>query len=147
MTWIKTHALCAGLLLLLGLPACGSSDAAGSSPARHQVGPRDSGELVELAVGDRLVVSLESLPQSAWRLLGYPGGILELVERRPHRSRYEFEAKSPGRGSLTLRLAPDCSPPLLRPCRLGKSGDADSGRPPLFGRAYKLDVHVVSGGG
>lgn len=151
MTWIKRQSLCATLLLLLGLPACGSSDAAGSSGSRdaagslHQVGPRDSGELVKLTVGDRLVVSLDNMPQATWRLVGYPHGMLELAERHPRQSRYAFEAMSPGRGSLTLRLAQYCGPPLLRPCRMGKSGGADSGRPPLFGRAYRLDVHVLSG--
>ena len=146
------------LLMLLGLPACGSSgaggaagssgagDAKGSAPMVQRVGPRDSGELVKLAVGDRLVVSLEAVPQSAWRLLGYPGRILDLVKRRSDLSRYEFEAKAAGRGSVTLRLGAECRPPLLRPCRMGRDGDADSGRPPLFGRAYRLDVRVEPNG-
>ena len=147
---MKTQSLGVGLLLLVVLSGCGSSDAASdgarSAPSVHRVGARDSGELVELAVGDRLVVALEQVPQAKWRLIGYPGGLLELVERRPQQARYEFDATAEGRGSLTLRLASDCSPRMLRPCRVGKDGDADSGRPPLYGRAFRLSVQVVSGG-
>jgi len=79
-------------------------------PGVVKVGVKDAGHTVRLSVGQRLVVTVPSVPGKPAHLWRYPKRILRPVRALPVTGRFEFVAREPGHGILTL-LLPGCAPP------------------------------------
>ena len=97
----------------------GLSTAATSSmsPATVTVGPDDGGRTVDLQVGDRLIVQLQTAGRPSrfpppWTLRLPPSRVLERVPGDPDATRVVLVAAGPGTVRLLLVKRASCAPPL-----------------------------------
>ena len=126
------------------------SDAATTStpPATVMVGPDDGGRTVDLEVGDRLIVRLDTakLPSRylpAWTLRTPPSKVLKRVQDGPEATRVVLLADGPGTVRLVLVKRLGCAPPLRCPvAAAGPSGQSEQMRPPLAGATVTITVRV-----
>jgi hypothetical protein len=126
------------------------SDAATTStpPATVMVGPDDGGRTVDLEVGDRLIVQLDTakLPSRflpAWTLRMPPSEVLKRVQGGPEATRVVLVANGPGTVRLVLVKRLGCAPPLRCPvAAAGPSGQSERMRPPLAGATVVITVRV-----
>jgi hypothetical protein len=97
------------LAVVLALTACGGArppreaEQPTNSSARVSVSLRDAGEVVRLAVGQRLVVVPgRGAGESRWMVARWPQVALERSGGRRVASRHVFEAVAEGRGDVLL---------------------------------------------
>jgi hypothetical protein len=128
----------------MGPPEATSS----SSPVTATVGPEDGGRTVDLRVGDRLVVQLQTAgPPSRfpppWILRLPPSRVLERVPGDPDAPQVVLVAAAPGTVRLLLAKRTSCAPPLRCPlAAAGPTGQREPTRPPLAGATVAITVRV-----
>ena len=131
-------------------PGTGTPQAAAraaASPATIAVGPTDGGRIVDLKVGDRLIVQLtETTPPSrlrpAWTLRSPGSRVLRRVPGNPDATRIVFVADQPGTVRLVLVKRLGCYPPLRCPVAAPASNESERMRPPLNGVTVPITVQV-----
>src|SRR6266508_4878286 len=99
-----------------GTQAAGAGQAAGAPPATVTVGPADDGKTVDLQVGDRLVVELnspkrQSRPLGTWRLQLPRTTVLKRIDDESTLVRVVLAAEAPGTVRLLLFLLMIRRPP------------------------------------
>jgi len=128
----------------------GRSDAATTStpPATVMVGPDDGGRTVDLGVGDRLIVQLDTakLPSRflpGWTLRLPPSEVLKRVQGGPETTRVVLVADGPGTVRLLLVKRASCAPPLRCPLAAASpTSERARMRPPLAGVTVVITVRV-----
>jgi hypothetical protein len=121
---------------------------ASSSPATVMVGPDDGGRTVDLKVGDRLIVQLDTDRRPArvpppWTLRMPPSNVLKRIQGDPDAPRVVLVADAPGTVRLLLVKRAGCSPPLRCPvAAAGPTGQSERMRPPLAGATVDITVRV-----
>jgi hypothetical protein len=121
---------------------------ASSSPAGVMVGPDDGGRTVDLKVGDRLIVQLDTDRRPArvpppWTLRMPPSNVLKRIQGDPDAPRVVLVADAPGTVRLLLVKRAGCSPPLRCPlAAAGPTGQSERMRPPLAGATVDITVRV-----
>jgi hypothetical protein len=121
---------------------------ASSSPTTVTVGPNDGGRTVDLEVGDRLLVQLQTDRRPSrfpppWTLRMPPTKVLERVPGDPDATRVMLVAAGPGTVRLLLGKRAGCAPPLRCPmAAAGPTGQSERIRPPLAGVTVVITVHV-----
>jgi hypothetical protein len=121
---------------------------ASSSPTMVTVGPNDGGRTVDLEVGDRLIVQLQTAGRPSrfpppWTLRLPPSTVLERVPGDPDAPRVVLVAAGPGTVRLLLVKRVGCAPPLR--CPVGAAdptGQGERMRPPLAGVTVAITVRV-----
>ena len=117
-----------------------------SSPATVTVGPEDGGRTVDLEVGDRLIVRLDTATRPArfppaWALRLPPSQVLRRGDHDG--TRVGLVADTSGTVRLLLVKRTSCSPPLRCPMdAVGPSDQSERMRPPLAGVTVVITVHV-----
>ena len=140
------------VLMVTGCAQPGSAPAraaaATTSPpsATLTVGPDDGGRTVDLKVGDRLIVELNTItPPSrfrpAWTLRSPPSTVLQRVPGGPDATRVVLVADRPGTVRLVLVKRFGCDPPLRCPVA-GPSTQSERMRPPLQRATVVITVRV-----
>jgi hypothetical protein len=95
----------------------GSAPPGGST--LHELGPRDSGRTIPLAVGDRLRVTLSANRLTArWTLTAYPRGALSADLAGTPVGAFGFVARAPGSGRILLTRS-GCEETGTDPCPSG----------------------------
>jgi hypothetical protein len=118
------------------------------SSATVTVGPDDGGRTVDLEVGNRLIVQLQtdrrpSRFPAPWTLRMPPTKVLERVPGDPDASRVVLVAQEPGTVRLLLVKRASCAPPLRCPvAAAGPTGQSERMRPPLAGVTVVITVDV-----
>ena len=121
---------------------------ASSSPTTVMVGPDDGGRTVDLEVGDRLVVQLQTAGRPSrfpppWTLRLPPSRVLERVPGDPDATRVVLVAAGPGTVRLVLVKRAGCAPPLRCPlAAAGPTGQGERMRPPLAGVTVVITVRM-----
>ena len=121
---------------------------ASSSPATVMVGPDDGGRTVNLELGDRLIVQLQTDRRPSrfpppWTLRLPPPKVLERVRGDPDATRVVLVAAGPGAVRLLLVKRASCLPPLRCPvAAAGPTGQSERMRPPLAGVTVVITVRV-----
>jgi ferric-dicitrate binding protein FerR (iron transport regulator) len=120
---------------------------ASSAPATVTVGPADGGRTVDLRVGDRLVVRLDTAGRPArlpptWTLRLPSSGVLERIQADPDPTRVVLVAAGAGTVRLLLVKRASCSPPLRCPVAAAGPGGGERMRPPLAGATVAITVRV-----
>ena len=121
---------------------------ASRSPATVTVGPDDGGRTVDLEVGDRLVVQLQTAGRPSrfpplWTLRLPPSTALERLPGDPDATRVVLVAAGPGTVRLLLVKRASCAPPLRCPvAAAGPTGQRERMRPPLAGVTVVITVRV-----
>jgi hypothetical protein len=130
-----------------GTPRSGPATAS-SSPNTVMVGPDDGGRTVNLEVGDRLVVRLQTAGRPSrflppWMLRLPPSRVLERVPGDPDAARVVLVAAEGGTVRLLLVKRAGCTPPLRCPvAAAGPTGQRERMRPPLAGVTVVITVRV-----
>jgi hypothetical protein len=130
-----------------GTPRSGPATAS-KSPAAVMVGPDDGGRTVNLEVGDRLVVRLQTAGRPSrflppWMLRLPPSRVLERVPGDPDAARVVLVAAEGGTVRLLLVKRAGCAPPLRCPvAAAGPTGQREWMRPPLAGVMVVITVRV-----
>jgi hypothetical protein len=125
-----------------------SAATSSSSPATVTVGPDDGGRTVELEVGDRLIVQLQTDRRPSrfpppWTLRMPPTRVLKRVPGDPDAARVMLVAAGPGTMRLLLVKRTGCAPPLRCPvAAVGPPGQSERMRPPLAGWTVVITVRV-----
>ena len=121
---------------------------ASSSPATVTVGPADGGRTVDLRVGDRLVVQLDTtgrpprLPPP-WTLRLPSSDVLRRIQGDPDATRVVLVADAAGTVRVLLVKRASCLPPLRCPvAAAGPGGHSEQMRPPLAGVTVAITVRV-----
>jgi hypothetical protein len=121
---------------------------ASSSPTTVIVSPDDGGRTVDLEVGERLIVQLQTDRRPSrfpppWTLRMPPTKVLERVPGDPDATRVMLVAAGPGTVRLLLVKRAGCAPPLRCPMATpGPTGQAERMRPPLTGVMVVITVRV-----
>jgi hypothetical protein len=121
---------------------------ASSSPATVTVGPADGGRTVDLRVGDRLVVRLDTTGRPGrlpppWTLRLPPSQVLKRIQGDPDATRVVLVADTAGTVRLLLVKRASCLPPLRCPvAAAGPGGQSERMRPPLAGVTVAITVRV-----
>jgi hypothetical protein len=121
---------------------------ASSSPTTVTVGPDDGGRTVDLEVGDRLIVQLQTDRRPSrfpppWTLRMPPTKVLKRVPGDPDATRVMLVAAGPGTVRLLLVKRAGCAPPLRCPvAAAGPTGQGERVRPPLAGVTVVITIRV-----
>jgi hypothetical protein len=115
-------------------------------PTTVTVGPADGGRTVNLKVGDRLIVRLNTaMPPSrlrpGWVLRSPPSTVLRRVEGSPDATQVMLVADQPGTVRLVLVKRFGCDPPLRCPVA-GPSSQSEPMRPPVERPTVTITVRV-----
>ena len=117
-------------------------------PPTVTVGPADDEKTVDLQVGDRLIVQLDTAKlasrfRPAWTLRLPPSKVLKRVQGGAEATRVMLFAAGPGTVRLVLVKRFGCAPPLRCPVpAAGPSGQSERMRPPLPGATVVITVRV-----
>jgi hypothetical protein len=117
------------------------------SPAIVTVGPNDDGRMVDLKVGDRLVVELHAGKQPsrfppAWTLGSLPPKVLKRIPGDSTPARVVFVAEAPGMVRLYLVKRQGCSPQSHCPLAADPSGQSERMHPPLPAVVITMTIRV-----
>jgi hypothetical protein len=150
--WPLLLAILALVVTACAQPGTGTSRSgpatASSSPTTVTVGPDDGGRTVDLEVGDRLVVQLQTSRRPSrfpppWTLRLPASKVLERVPGDPDAARVVLVAAAPGTVRLLLVKRASCLPPLRCPvAAAGPTGQSERMRPPLAGVTVAITVRV-----
>jgi hypothetical protein len=119
--------------------------ATSTSPATITVGPVDDGKTVDIEVGARLVVQLQTAKRPsrfppAWTLRSPPSKALKRIKEGSNPTQVVFVADRPGTVRLTLVKRRGCYPPLR--CPLAADPSSDGTGPPLPSATATVTIRV-----
>lgn len=116
-------------------------------PTTVTVGPGDDGRTVDLKVGDRLIVELQTTRRPSrfpptWMLRPPASKVLERVQGKPDPTQVVFVADGAGTVRLILVKRLGCYPPLRCPLAAQALGQSEQMHPPLPTAMVIITVRV-----
>jgi len=116
-------------------------------PTTVTVGPNDDGRTVNLKVGDRLIVQLQTTKRPskfppAWTLRPPPSKVLKRVQGNLTPTQAVFVADGSGTVRLLLVKRQGCAPPLHCPLAADPSGQREQMHPPLPPLVVTITIRV-----
>ena len=127
--------------------ATGPATTSTPPPTTVTVGPGDDGRTVNLKVGDRLIVQLQTTKRPskfppAWTLRPPPSKVLKRVQGNLTPTQAVFVADGSGTVRLLLVKRQGCAPPLRCPLAADPSGQREQMHPPLQPVVVTITIRV-----